>query len=73
MPDNQDAQTDAEFWVALGYEMQKAEEQAAEQGIQFFGEKTSDHVFHDGPVDLDEMMDPVEPEPIPTWGETFNW
>jgi len=66
MPDDQDAQTDAEFWVALGYEMQKTEE----ADIEFFGAPMTDHVFHDAPVNLDE---PVEPEPVPSWGECFTW
>ena len=66
MPDDPDPQTEAEFWAALGYEMQKTEE----PDLVFFGPPKTDHVFHDAPVNLDAAD---EAEPVPTWGECFTW
>lgn len=66
MPEKFEPLTDAEFWAALGCEMQKVDDPT----LEFIQDTTSDTVFHAEPVSFDE---PVEPEPVPTWGECFTW
>lgn len=66
MPTPPDPKSDAAFWAALGYEMQDE----PEAPIDVIGMDGTDYVFHDAPVPLD---DPVDPEPLPSWGEVFTW
>lgn len=66
MPDDMTPDTDAAFWAALVLEMQRS----SEPEIQLVGTDASDHEFHDPPANLDE---PVEPEPVPGWGESIIW